>query len=162
MFPTKHNKKNVIFKQRTNKWPFSLLAKMCFLLTVKPWSENTVHSTFAVFEQQVPDPSAGVRVNPSCRFIQDDHLWASDKRYRHRQLPLHAAWQMENFKLEKKTEQQTCCFSFIKSQHTGVKLVTLPERFLVCSCRLCRRPTSSSKVSSSAFTSASDKPFIQP
>lgn len=70
-------------------------------------------------------------------------------------------WKISSLK-RKLTEKQTCCFSCIKSQHTGVKLVTLPERFLVCSCRLCRRPTSSSKVSSSAFTSASDKPFIQP
>lgn len=135
--------------------------------------------TFSVFEQQIPDPSAWVRVNPSCGFVQNNNLGASNKSNGHRELPLHATWQkgereMFVFKSKNRTKpgdliqmhfsnyKQRYVFFFFFKQTVKLQSVKLPERFLVCSCRLCRRPTSSSRVSSSDCTSASDKPLRQP
>lgn len=143
-------------------------------------SEQHLSCTFTVFEQQIPDPSAWVRVNPGCRFIQNNHLRASNKRYCHRQLPLHATWQRDRGRIcileqknlyfmrqiwdipPKKCILQTDESDVMSCFYRQINIISLPERFLVCSCRLCNRPTSSSKVSSSDFTSASDKPFRHP
>ena len=50
-------------------------------------------ATLFVFEQQLPDLSARVRVDAGGRLVQDDGTRAGDERDRHRQLALHAARQ---------------------------------------------------------------------
>lgn len=51
------------------------------------------HLTLSVLKQQIPNASAGVGVDPSCRLIQDHYFRSTNKGQGHRQLPLHATRQ---------------------------------------------------------------------
>lgn len=48
--------------------------------------------TFPVFEQEIPNATAGSGVHTSCWLIQDNYLGAPHKGNGHRELPLHATW----------------------------------------------------------------------
>lgn len=59
--------------------------------------------TLSVFEQQVPDAPASVRIDTSSRFIQDHNLWAPNKSQGYWELPLHTTC-----KDNKKKKSENC------------------------------------------------------
>lgn len=54
---------------------------------------GSMRLTLSILKQQIPDASAGVRVNASGGLVQDHHFCSPHKGQGHRQLPLHAPGQ---------------------------------------------------------------------